>query len=108
MGCEVMLSHDRGQPGVTAFTADGTYQTAPLPRVALVDGVLYLCHDGSIKKQNEHSVFRITVLSETREPHASVDGTGWTHAVGPANSSLLPIDSSKRPSTLSAKTATCF
>lgn len=86
MGCEVMLSHDRGRPGVTAFAADGAYQPAPLPRVALVDGVLYLCHDGPIQQEGEHSVFRFTVLSETREPHASVDGTGWVRVFGPANS----------------------
>ena len=86
MGCEVMISHDRGRPGVTAFAADGTYEPASLPRVALVDGVLYLCHDGSIEQENEHSVFRFTVLSETREPHASVDGTGWIQGLGPANS----------------------
>ena len=86
MGCEVMISHDRGRPGVTGFAADGAYQPAPLPRVALVDGVLYLCHDGSIEQEGEHSVFRFTVLSETREPHASADGTGWTKVIGPANS----------------------
>ena len=86
MGCEVMLSHDRGRPGVTAFAPDGSNVSAPLPRVALVDGVLYVCHDGSIKQDGEHSTFRFTVLSETREPHAGVDSTGWTNAAGPPNS----------------------
>lgn len=86
MGCEVMLSHDRGRPGVTAFAADGAHRPAPLPRAALVSGVLYLCHDGPIEQEGERSVFRFTVLSETREPHASVDSTGWVRVSGPPNS----------------------
>jgi hypothetical protein len=86
MGCELMLSHDRGRPGVTAFAPDGADAPAPLPRVALVGGVLYICHDGELKQEDGHSTFRFTVLSETRDPHASVDSSGWTGAIGPANS----------------------
>lgn len=86
MGCEVMLSHRAGTPGVTGFAPDGTNRSAPAPRVALVEGVLYLCADGEIHQQGDRSVFRFTVLSETLEPYRSVDSTGWTEASGPGNS----------------------
>lgn len=86
MGCELMLSHNGGRPGVTGFTSDGSGMVVSLPRVALVEGVLYLCHDCPIRQHDDHSVFRFTVLSETREPHASADGTGWTQAEAPSNS----------------------
>jgi len=95
MGCEVMLSHDRGRPGVTAFAPDGANVSAPLPRVALANGVLYVCHDGPIKQESGHSAFRFHVLSETREPHAGVSSTGWTQAGGPPTSDrkkLLLLD----------------
>ena len=86
MGCEVMLSHRRGQPGVTAFAPDGSYAAGPLPRVALVEGVLYVCHDAPIHQENGRSRFRFLVLSEIAEPHDSADGTGWAQAQGPPNS----------------------
>ena len=100
MGCEVQsirgnrgdsarilwLSHDRGRPGVTAFAPDGTDASAPPPRVALANGVLYVCHDGPIQQDNDRTVFRFSVLSETRVPHASVRSTGWAQASGPPNS----------------------
>ncbi len=86
MGCEVMLAHSNGASGVTAFAPDGTNVVSSLPHVALVNGVLYVCHDREIKQENGRSVFRFSVLSETREPHASVDSTGWVQASGPPNS----------------------
>ena len=91
MGCELMLSHDRGRPGVTAFAPDGSYISAPLPRVALVDGVLYLCHDGSILQAGGQTKFRFSVLSETREPHRGVDGTGYANGIGPPNSERAKV-----------------
>lgn len=86
MGCEVMLSHRRGVPGISAFAPDGSPGEGSLPRVALVNGVLYLCHDGAIKQEGGHSIFRFSVLSETAEPHAFVDSTGWLQAKAPPNS----------------------
>jgi hypothetical protein len=86
MGCEVMLSHRAGTPGVTGFAPDGTHRAAPSPRIALVNGVLYLCHDGEILQEGNRSVFRFTVLSETLDPYVGVDSTGWTEATGPGNS----------------------
>ena len=55
MGCEVMLAHDRGRAGVTAFAPEGSHITSASPRVALVDGVLYVCHDGPIQQADGHS-----------------------------------------------------
>ena len=91
MGCEVMLSHAAGQAGVTGFAPDGSALAASPPRVALVEGVLYICHDGPVKQHAGNSVLRFTLLSETREPHASVDGTGWTETEAPANSNRPKI-----------------
>ena len=86
MGCEVMLAHNRGAPGVTGFAPDGANASAPTPRVALVDGVLYLCHDGEIKQSEGRSAFRFTMLSETWRPRKGVDGTGWRSVTGPPGS----------------------
>jgi len=86
MGCELMVSHAGGAAGCTAFAPDGSYTAAPGSRVAVVEGVLYLCHDAEVLQQDGRCVFRYTVLSETREPHESKDSTGWREASGPPNS----------------------
>ncbi len=91
MGCEVMLSHSKGAPGVTGFAPDGEGILALPPRVALHEGVLYISHDGEISQVEGKSAFRFTILSETRVPHASVDSTGWLAATGPPNSDRRPI-----------------
>lgn len=95
MGCEYMFSHVEGQPGVTAFAPDGSHTTAPLPRVALQNGVLYMCVDCPIKQENGRSVFRYMLLSEYRQPHVAADSTGWINANGPSNSEkrvILTVD----------------
>lgn len=86
IGCEVMLYHRCGIAGVTAFAPDGITIQGSLPRLAIVNGVLYICHDGSINQKGGHSVFRFSVLSETAEPHAFVDSTGWLQVSAPPNS----------------------
>ena len=91
MGCEVMLTHSQGAPGVSGFAPDGGAADAPAPRVALVEGVLYLCYDGPLRQEGGRSAFRFSLLSETREPHASVDSTGWVKATGPAASERAPL-----------------
>jgi len=91
MGCEWMLSHRCGAPGVTAFAPDGSHVAARSPRIALVNGVLYVCHDAKIKQDQGRSVLRFTVLSETAKPHVTVDSTGWSQATGPGNSGAKPI-----------------
>jgi hypothetical protein len=50
------------------------------PRIALANGVLYLCHEGAIKQENGKVAFRLTVASESREPHVRIDSTGWIKA----------------------------
>jgi len=86
LGCEWMLSHRGGRAGVTAFAPDGSTRAARPPRVALADGVLYICHDAVIRQAKGRSVFRFSVLSETQTPHTGVDSTGWSRGAGPANS----------------------
>ncbi|MBU0608388.1 MAG: fibronectin type III domain-containing protein, partial [Armatimonadetes bacterium] len=86
MGCEYMFSHNEGQGGVTAFAPDGGSGTGHGARVALHNGVLYMCVDCPIKQENGKSVFRYTLLSEYRQPHTHGDGTGWVSASGPPDS----------------------
>ncbi len=86
MGCELMVSHAAGRGGCTAFAPDGSYAQAPGVRVALVDGVLYLCHDAQVLQDKGRSLFRYTILSETIDPHEGKDSTGWRQASGPPNS----------------------
>ena len=86
MGCEFMLAHTRGGPGVTAFSPDGTTVPARSPRIAIHDGILYICFDCQIAQEDGASVFRYTVLSEIADPHQTADSTGWKQARGPANS----------------------
>ncbi len=95
MGCEVMLSHNEGQAGYTGFAPDGTSAPWPTPRVAIHDGILYLCSDGPLKQENGRSAFRYSILSETREPHVAMDSTGSIAATGPPDSDrkvVLTID----------------
>jgi hypothetical protein len=95
MGCEYMFSHNEGAAGVTAFAPDGANIAGPTPRVALHNGVLYMCVDCPIKQENGQSVFRYTILSEYREPHTAADSTGWQSASGPPDSDkqvILTID----------------
>lgn len=86
MGCEFMFSHTEGAPGLTAFAPDGSPGQGKSPRVALADGVLYMCVDTPVVQDNGKSKLRFTVLSETRQPHAAVSSTGWVTADGPADS----------------------
>ncbi|MEI6503908.1 MAG: hypothetical protein WCP21_23085, partial [Armatimonadota bacterium] len=95
MGCEYMLTHSEGQPGLAAFAPDSSAAEGTLPRVALYDGVLYLCADCPLKQEKGQSVFRYSLLSETRQPYATADSTGWVEAKGPPNSdrkAVLTLD----------------
>lgn len=90
MGCEVTVGHSLGRPTANGFEPDGSPRAVPAPRVALVGGVLYLCHDATIRQEGGRTRLRFSILSETREPHRTVDGTGWVTALGPANSNRKP------------------
>jgi hypothetical protein len=85
VGCEVMFTHSLGQGGLDAYAPDGGAGEGVLPRVALHNGVLYLCVDCPLKQENGQSVFRYSLLSETQVPHVSVDSTGAVEARGPPN-----------------------
>ena len=95
MGCEYMFSHNQGQGGVQAFAPNGSDIAGPTPRVALHNGVLYMCVDCPIKQENGKSLLRYTILSEYREPHTGADSTAWTSASAAPDSEkkvILTID----------------
>ncbi|MFA7003181.1 MAG: hypothetical protein WC429_04010 [Verrucomicrobiia bacterium] len=88
-GCEFMLHCSEGLPGITAYTPDGKTRIAPPPRVAVAGGSAFISYDVDPAQRDGASHFRLSVLSETSQPHRGVDGTGYFEAKGP------PI--SKRP-----------
>jgi hypothetical protein len=82
-GCEFMLRCSDGLPGVTAYTADGKTRIAPPPRVAVAGGSAFISCDEDLAQRDGASRFRLSVLSETTQPHRGVDGTGYFEAKGP-------------------------
>lgn len=82
-GCEFMLRCAQSTPGVTAYTPDGKTYAAATPRVAVAGGSAYLSYDVDLAQQEGSSRFRLSVLSETCEPHRGVSGTGYFEAAGP-------------------------
>ncbi|MGC9316998.1 MAG: hypothetical protein ACP5KN_03050 [Armatimonadota bacterium] len=85
MGCETTYGHRTGRPTQMLYVPDGGEQFPP-PRVALEDGVLYICADLALNQRDGRSVFRMNVLSEQAEPHESRDSTGWHQVSGPGDS----------------------
>lgn len=82
-GCEFMLHCREGAPGVTAFTPDGKNCPAPLPRVAVTNGSLFISYDVDLAQRDGASQFRMSVLSETVQPHRAAHSTGYFEAKGP-------------------------
>ncbi|MEA3400997.1 MAG: hypothetical protein U9R79_07070 [Armatimonadota bacterium] len=85
MGCETTYGHHTGRPTQMLYVPNGREQFPP-PRVALEDGVLYICADLALNQQEGRSVFRMSVLSEQAQPHESRDSTGWHEVIGPGDS----------------------
>lgn len=90
-GCELMLFLRNGRSGITAFNADGSRRSASYPRVAIVGRHAYYSYDVDLKQERGVSLFRMSLLSETREPHRSVDYTGYFNAEGPPMSDRAKI-----------------
>jgi len=86
MGCETTYGHSRGSPTQMFYLPPERRDDFPGPRVALEDGVLYICADLPLNQQDGRSVFRMTVLSEQPEPHESRDSLGWRDVTGPGDS----------------------
>lgn len=82
-GCEFMLRCSEGQPGITAYAADGKTGIAPGPRVGIQGKSVFISHDSDLAQQDGASVFRLSVLSEMARPHKGVAGTGYFSAKGP-------------------------
>lgn len=82
-GCEFMLRCSDGLPGVSAYTPDGKTCVAPGPRVAVAGGSAFISYDVDLAQRDGASHFRLSVLSETAQPHRGVDGTGYFEAKGP-------------------------
>ncbi|MCX6906949.1 MAG: hypothetical protein NTY01_02775, partial [Verrucomicrobia bacterium] len=94
-GCEFMLHCSEGAPGVTAYTPDGKTFVAPGPRVVVAGGSAFVSYDVDLAQRDGASRFRLSVLSETAQPHRGVDGTGYFEAKGPPTSARpkLQLDS---------------
>ncbi len=86
MGCEVTYGHSGGSPSQMFYLPEDRRPDFPPPRVALEDGVLYICADLPLNQQDGRSVYRASILSEQREPHESRDSSGWFDAEGPGDS----------------------
>lgn len=94
-GCEFMLRCADGQPGVSAYTADGKTRVAPAPRVAVCGQAAFISYDADLAQRDGASAFRLSVLSETVQPHRGVTGTGYFEAKGPpiGERSKMKLDS---------------
>ncbi|MGD9497084.1 MAG: hypothetical protein AB7Y46_12375, partial [Armatimonadota bacterium] len=86
MGCETTYGHSRGLPTQMFYLAEDRRRDFPPPRVALEDGVLYICADLPLNQQGGRSVYRAMILSEQPEPLESRDSSGWFDVNGPGDS----------------------
>jgi hypothetical protein len=82
-GCEFMLHCHDATPGVSAYTPDNKTQVAPLPRVAVTNGSVFVSYDVDLVQRDGASRFRLSVLSESATPRRFAHGTGYFEAKGP-------------------------
>jgi hypothetical protein len=82
-GCEVMLVVTEGAGNVSAFKPDGSSTVAPAPRVAIEGRSLFISYDVDLPQQEDRSLFRLMLLSETWNPHKAVDSVPYFSAKGP-------------------------
>lgn len=90
-GCEFMLRFGGGTPSVSAFAPDGSYTNAPSPRVVTRGASVFFSYDVDLAQRGGNSVFRLSVLSETSDPHRAADATGYFEGKGPPRSSQPKI-----------------
>ncbi len=86
MGCETTYGHSGGAPSQMFYLGEDRRADFPLHRVALQDGVLFICADLPLNQLDGSSVFRQMILCEQRNPHESRDSVGWTNVSGPGDS----------------------
>ncbi len=86
MGCETTYGHSSGSPSQMYYLGPERADEFAPPRVALADGALYICADFPLNQEDGRSKFRMTILSEQREPHESRDSLGWRDIDAPGDS----------------------
>lgn len=92
IGSEFMLQLDNGLARVTAFARDGENTNAAAPRIVAHGDSVFFSYDVELAQEDGGSVFRLNVLSETKEPHRSVHATGFFAAKGPPLDSRTKFD----------------
>lgn len=86
MGCETTYGHRNGAPTQMFYLPEDRRADFPPPRIALQEGILYICADLPLNRQDGRSVFRMSILSEQPEPLESRDSSGWIEVKGPGDS----------------------
>ncbi|MBM3472193.1 MAG: fibronectin type III domain-containing protein, partial [Armatimonadetes bacterium] len=85
-GTDYQLHFSLGGGSCTQYAPDGQTSAGPLPRFAVDGKRLYCTFDVKLKQDTGQSSYRLSVLSEKREPHVGVDSTGWLDARGAGES----------------------
>jgi hypothetical protein len=85
-GTDYQLHFSLGGGSCTQYAPDGQTGAGPLPRFAVDGKRLYCTFDVKLKQDAGQSVYRLSVLSEKREPHVGVDSVGWLEVKGPGES----------------------
>ncbi|MBM3500204.1 MAG: fibronectin type III domain-containing protein, partial [Armatimonadetes bacterium] len=85
-GTDYQLHFSGGAGSCTQYAADGQSGPGPLPRFAVDGKRLYCSFDVGLKQEAGRSIYRLSVLSEQREPHLGVDSAGWLAVTGPGES----------------------
>lgn len=93
MGCEVTYGHTTGRPTQMFYLEEARRAEFPPPRIALVEGVLFISADIPLNQDEGRSRFRIMVLSEQAQPHEGRDSVRWQEVVGPGDSDREPLKS---------------
>ena len=83
MGCEIAYRQITGRPGVIGYAPDGQRQDAAPARIAIENGVLYICADVDLHEENDRSHFRMQINSEKLEPREGVDSLRMAEFTGP-------------------------
>ncbi len=82
LGTDYMLTFREGVTTTTVISRDGIYSSGRLWRAVVSKNKLYACADLPIKQESGRSVFRMSVLSETVQPHEYVDSVPWFRVNG--------------------------
>ncbi len=91
MGNEVVYGVHNGNPTIGLHVEEERIGDFHMPRVALVDGVVFLSVDMPLNQEEGRSRFRISILSEQSNPHEGRDRLPWNEIDGPGGSDLEPF-----------------